>query len=228
MRHANAHSDRYHKQVKDFAALLFLFGARRVYQFVRYTLLQAAIPSLATTRRHIAGIVPAPLLNPGVSCSRIKGAKHFFEAVGYKCPFYVICSDAVSCVPILWYRCADGALLGFAVSDKDLPRVLIFPPTTMKELQEIMLKYPLATQVDAWLLAPLDPSKPAFVIAVFPQIQSPPANEIHWRLELISKLLEVVGIYVMAYCSDGAAPQLRAMKIREGVRFFARFFLLCF
>lgn len=155
-----------------------------------------------------------PLLESGICVPRVKAASEFFRRQGYNLPFLSICNDAVHILAKLDVRLPDCAILGFAFKDENLSAVC--SPDTLAELKAILAENPLATQADAWIASPLDPAIPSYVLAVFAQTSTPPAEDILRRFNYISAALQPE-YCTIAYCADGAAPQLKAMHLRREV-----------
>lgn len=192
--------------MKDFAALLLIYSNRVLHEFLCDNLLQGALPSLRTVQRHIAGYVSAPLMDPGFCIPRINAAVNYFQLHGYHCNFVHIAHDAVHILSRLSFRFTDGALLGFAIPDGELYKTLVTAPSTFEELRHAADTYPLASQAEVFLLVPLDPRVPAYIIGVFAQTAAPCAADVLCRVDTLTDYLLKAGIAPVAYCAVGRTP----------------------
>lgn len=197
--------------LKDFAALIYLYGGARVLELLLLNGLCAGLPGVDTVRRWLQTRGPAPLRESGLSYSRFNSITPFFQSLGSTVPIYHLANDGTALIPRLKFRSTDNALLGFAVSDADLPHTPLHVPDTFEELEALLDKYPLATAAEIYTLQPMDPRYPAIVIACF--AQSGPADAVvtRQRLDSIVSALGERGIHVVTFSADGAAANLSMM-----------------
>ncbi len=94
---------------------------------------------------------------------RFAAAARFYERIGYKNDFFSVCNDATAVRAAVTCRLQDNALLGLATL-RDLRC-----GATMQSIEDVALEHGIATNVDVYLLNPLDPMLPSFVLGVFPQ-----------------------------------------------------------
>lgn len=228
--HKNSHSDRYPAFVKDLAAAIFLLAGRVAYRFIQQTIFEAALPMEMTTRRHIACLGLCPVTEVGIVVERLASLPKYFSMRGYTLPFYHLASDDVAVKAELNYRHTDGALFGLAEKDETLCN-LVATPQTFKELQDIIAEKGLATRISAWILVPLDPRLPHAVCALFAEDKQATASDVARRRDTLVTCLQRVGIAVLSFSTDAAAPLLKAMKEIQHVCpfffFFCVFFLYC-
>ena len=196
--------------------MFYIVGGRRSYKFVKHSLLGSGLPSLKTVQRHIVTRSVSPLTEFGLQLSRLEALPALLQRLGYGLSAVSLAFDAVAILPSLHYRHTDGAVLGFAIDDDKLPSTLLAPPRTWPELSELLATYPLATQAEVWLVCPLDPKLPAVAVCVFTQTSSPSAPGVYRRMDVITEQLDAHGLHVINVGSDGAASQLKAMKMRSG------------
>ena len=101
-------------------------------------------------------------------------------------------------------RLNDNAIFGLCTLDA------ITAPSTVFELEMLLLKHKLAKQVDVVLLNPLDSRYPPFVLGFFPQCSTPPTDLLIERWGIVRQPLAAVGMCVIGHGADGDAAQLAA------------------
>jgi hypothetical protein len=186
-----------------------LLPERKVFSFLQRSLLDGVLPNPDTVLNHFFH-TSSPLLNePGFTLARFQRANSFYQRLNYKPMIFHMCNDATALRRLLTWRQPDNALLGLnTLAD-------IRCPDTLEELEALVAHYGIAAEVNVLLLCPLDPSKPSFVLGLFPQ-QHLQCADIHLqRWATAEEHLERFGMYVVTHGVDGAAPHLLAEKVRQ-------------
>lgn len=181
-------------------------------EFMRRTMFDGVMPSAETLKRHIRSIVGNGLEEAGFTDARFKGAIDFFVQQGYRDMIFFVCTDATSVLPAVVWRADDDALLGYAVSDHELPLYDIRAGVEVKDILAHHARHRLATQVELVLLCALAPGFPAYTLAAFPQTAAPPALGVKQQVEVAIREIEKHGAICMGYAADGASAQLSYMK----------------
>ncbi len=140
---------------------------------------------------------------------RFAAAARFYERIGYKNDFFSVCNDATAVRAAVTCRLQDNALLGLATL-RDLRC-----GATMQSIEDVALEHGIATNVDVYLLNPLDPMLPSFVLGVFPQSGKVDGKVIELRWAIIEACLAHFGIYIIAFSADGDEAHLAAMHRRQ-------------
>ncbi len=87
----------------------------------------------------------------------------------------------------------------------------VWCPNKLDPLEQLMRQYGVATELDALLLCPLDPTLPPFMLAVFPQQHSVNARVHLLRWVFAEEQLARFGMFVITH----AAPHLPAEQTRQ-------------
>lgn len=197
-----------HRQTLIFF-LFFLHSGKRLYSFLRRSVFDGALPSVDTLLTHHVTMTSPMLNEPGFTRERFRRAVEFFRASGYRPMIFHLCNDGTVLRRRIVWRRTDNAVFG--LNSLDDHRC----PDTLEELIELVKRVGYAEEVDVLMLCPLDPSKPAYVLAVFPQQHIMPAEVYLLRWAVAERELETHGAFVISHGVDGAAPHLRAEKARQ-------------
>lgn len=125
---------------------------------------------------------------------------------------FLIVNDATALLPALGYNVATDEVNGLAVSDEDLPT---FDGRAGGSLEEFLLRHKdknLATQVEVYLLVPLAPRIPPYVLGAFAQAGPQTAETVQQRLALARAGVEKHGSLVLGWAADGASAHSKLMR----------------
>lgn len=181
---------------------------RNVHDFLAETLFVGALPSITTTLKTELELL-SPLVEPGFTMERFAAAARFFERVGYSHRVFLGCNDATAVRASITCRLQDNVLLGLG----SLEDTRCGP--TLQDIQLTAQRLGIATQVDVYLLCPLDPTLPSFVLGIFPQNGRVDSDIIAMRWAIIDDCLAHFGLVVIAHCADGDSSHLSAMQRRQ-------------
>lgn len=149
------------------------------------------------------------LNEPGFTRERFKCAVSFMRDSGYTLMIFHLCNDGTVLRRRIVWRRSDNAIIGLnSLADHRCPE-------TLEELIELAKRVGFAEEVDVLMLCPLDPTRAAYVLAVFPQRHIMPADVYLRRWAVAERELETYGAFVVSHGVDGAAPHLRAEKVRQ-------------
>ena len=204
--------------LKDFSVLIYLYGGARVLNFLLANGLFGALPGPDTAKKWMMQRCPSILRESGLSVSRMDSVPIFFETFGAVSPVYHLSHDATAVLPRIRWRRPDNALLGFVVSDAELPYFDCRAPESFSELEEFMDKYRVATQAEIFVLQSMDPRLPTLVLAVFAQSGPADAGTTKSRIATIVQRLAAVGCYIMSWAADGAAANSLVMTEHWAMR----------
>lgn len=155
-------------------------------------------------------LVSSPIINePGFIRERVARAVEFYQQQKYAFPVFHLCNDATALRRGVRWRAKDNALIGLNTLDD------IRCPDTLEALDELVKHYGFASEVDILVLAPLDPSIPPYLLALFPQQHLSTADVYLQRWAIAARELERYGAYIISHGVDGAAPHLCAEKSRQ-------------
>lgn len=157
-------------------------------------------------------IVGEPLHGCGFSDSRFAGIRQHFHSLGYTSDVYIIVNDATALLPALGYYSATDEVDGLAVSDEELPTFDGRAGSSLEEFLERHRDKNLATQVEVYLLVPLTPRIPPYVLGAFAQSGSQTAETIRRRLDIARSYVEKSGMLVLAWAADGASAHVKLMR----------------
>ncbi len=151
----------------------------------------------------------------GFTVARFEAAREFFTSLGYTCPFVTCTNDATALKPELVWRQRDDALLGFVLDDDQLPFIeyAFTAGTKLSDIRKLLAKHSLGTQLELYLINPLNPRIPSFVLAAF--VDKHRASAVHaarWRT--IDKMLALHGLHVISHSCDGDPAHLSTQLAR--------------
>ncbi len=189
---------------------MFLSG-RRAYDFTVSNFFYAALPSAQSLYRNM--LRQSTITECGFTLARFQAAPAFFASVGYTSPFVMCSNDATALKPELAWRPSDNALLGFVVDDAELPVTLFTAGTKVSQIQTLIDTYKLSTQLEVYLINPLDPRIPSYVLAAFAdQHRAGVVHAARWRT--IDELLSRHGLHVISHSCDGDPAHLSTQLAR--------------
>lgn len=191
------------------------------YQFLHASLLEGALPCLSTVKSFCDVYVEAPITEYGLLYRRIAALPHWLQWIGYKLPLLAACNDATAILPRVRWRATDDAVFGAAVPDNELHRVDLRAGTSVNALLSQLAKYGLATQVEVFLVGPLDPRAPRFVVGVLAQTAGATAATTTQRWATIEDALQRFGLYVVCTGVDGGGLNVAAQHQYTTVRIIA-------
>lgn len=162
--------------------------------------------------------VEAPITEYGLLYRRVAALPHWLKRIGYDLPLLTACNDATAILPRVRWRPADDAVFGAAIPDDELHRVDMRAGTSVNALLSQLAKYGLATQVEAFLVGPLDPRAPRFVIGVLAQTAGATAATTTRRWAAIEDALHQFGLHVVCTGVDGGGSNVAAQHQHTAVR----------
>lgn len=192
--------------------LLTLLSGTTAYEFQRLNASHGAAPSLDTIRRRIKDIVGEPLRGCGFSNARFCGARDHFHSLGYTADVFLLVNDATALLPALGYNPTTDEVVGFAVSDEELPGLDTRAGTSLQAFLERFKDKKLATQVEIYLLVPLAPRVPPYILAAFGQSGSQSADTVQHRLAIARTEMEKRGALILGWAADGASAHYKLMR----------------
>lgn len=163
-------------------------------------------------RHRMKEIVGEPLHGCGFSDSRFAGIRDHFHSLGYTSDVFIIVNDATALLPALGYYSATDEVDGLAVSDEELPTLDSRAGPSLEEFLQRHSDKNLATQVEVYLLVPLAPRIPPYVLGAFAQSGSQTAERIRRRLDIARYYVEKAGMLVLAWAADGASAHVKLMR----------------
>lgn len=200
-------ASRYTELAHDFSFCVAVYGkGAAVHKFIANTLFGMLPSRQHTLHQRLKGA--AVLHEVGYLESRFAAARRYYDELGYKLHMYFTSSDATATRMEATIRLNDNAIFGLCTLDA------ISAPATVYELEMLILKHKLAKQVDVVLLNPLDSRYPPFVLGVFPQCSSPPADLLIERWGIVRQPLDALGMCIIGHGADGDAAQLAALSRR--------------
>lgn len=126
-------------------------------------------------------------------------------------------NDATSLLPALGYNLATDEVHGFALADCDLPAADLRAGASIAEFLVRHGDKQLATQVEVYLLVPLVPRMPPYILGVFAQSGSQTAETVQRRLTIAREEVEKHGSLVVGWAADGASAHFKIMRdLRSG------------
>lgn len=182
------------------------------YDFQRLNASMGAAPSVDTLKRRITELVGDPLRNCGFTDARFEAAMQHFDRLGYKANAYLLVNDATSLLPALGYNASTDEVLGFALSDEEMARLDIRAGDTVSTFLDRFDAKKLATQVEIYLLVPLAPRVPPFILGAFAQSGTQVADTVKRRLDIARAEVERRGGLVLAWAADGATTHVNLMR----------------
>ena len=200
-------ASRYSELAHDFSFCIAVYGkGAAVHKFVANTLFGLLPSRQHTLHQRLKGA--AVLHEVGYLESRFAAALRYYDELGYNLHVYFTSSDATASRMEATVRLNDNAIFGLCTLDA------ITAPSTVFELEMLLLKHKLAKQVDVVLLNPLDSRYPSFVLGFFPQCSTPPADLLIERWGIVRQPLAAGGMCVIGHGADGDAAQLAALGRR--------------
>jgi hypothetical protein len=188
------------------------------YDFQRLNASMGAAPSIDTLKRRITELVDVPLRNCGFSDARFDAALAHFDRLGYKANAYLLVNDATALLPALGYNTATDEVLGFALSDEELALLDVRAGESVSAFLDRFDAKKLATQVEVYLLVPLAPRVPPFILGAFAQSGTQAADTIKRRLDIARAEVERRGGLVLAWAADGATTHVKLMRSLRALR----------
>ena len=165
-----------------------------------------------TIRRRIKEIVGEPLRGCGFSEARFARIRNHFHALGYTSDLYLIVNDATALLPALAYNPATDEVDGFEVPDQILPTFDGRAGPSLENFLHRNMDKNLATQVEVYLLVPLAPRIPPYVLGAFAQSGSQTAETVQQRLAVARAGIERHGSLVLGWAADGASAHRKLMR----------------
>lgn len=168
-------------------------------------------------KRNYLSYQPGRITGSGILSLHLDIARAFFQQLGYPINLFSLSNDATAILPRLCYCPSNDALIGLAIEDDSLPILKIQAGTKFAQMLEYAQTYGLATQAELFLLNPLIPGFPSFVLVAFAQKSGPNAENVSRRWSIVAREMAKRGMYIVSYQSDGASAQLKAMQTRRKV-----------
>jgi hypothetical protein len=176
---------------------------------------------MSTVKSFCDVYVDAPITEYGLLYRRIAALPLWLRRIGYDLPLLAACNDATAILPRVRWRATDDAVFGAAVPDDELHRVDLRAGTSVNALLSQLAKYGLATQVEVFLVGPLDPRAPRFVIGVLAQTAGATAPTTTRRWTAIEHALQQFGLHVVCTGVDGGGSNVAAQHQHTAVRIIA-------
>lgn len=179
---------------------------------MRGTIGLGMIPSDDTLRAHITTIVGEPLLESGFTYKRLDFALEHFQRVGYNSNAFLLVNDATALLPAIGYRAVDDSVHGYAIPDEQLAQIDVRAGESLEEFMQRFHSHPLANQVEVYLLVPLAPCYPPYILAAFAQSGSQSTETISRRLVIAREEMERRGALIIGWAADGASSHFKLMR----------------
>lgn len=196
----------YPQLLHDFSFALACLGGNAPHAFLTNTLAGWLPQREYAMQKHLKSA--DVLFEPGFLSSRFSLARKFFDSHKYTGPFFTS-TDATAVRQQLTVRPQDDALLGLCTLRA------VVAGNWLQDMQANVERYGLAQVVDVFLLNPLDTRIPSFVLGVFPQKSTPKHEVLIERWSIAHRLLDELGLGVVAHGGDGDSAQLSAMLARQ-------------
>lgn len=175
-------------------------------------MLEGALPSLSTVKSFCDVYVDAPITEYGLLFRRVAALPAWLQRTGFPLPVLIGCNDATAILPRVRWRSTDDAIFGAAIPDDALPHVDLRAGTSVNALLAALAKYGLATQVEVFLVGPLDPCAPRFVVGVLAQTAGGKAATTTRRWAAIEEALRHFGLHVVCTGVDGGGSNVAAQR----------------
>lgn len=139
-------------------------------------------------------------------------AREHFHSLGYTADVFLLVNDATALLPALGYNPTTDEVVGFAISDEELPRFDTRAGASLRAFLERLMDKKLATQAEVYLLVPLAPRVPPYVLGTFAQSGSQSAETVQRRLAIARTEMEKRGALILAWAADGASAHFKLMR----------------
>ncbi len=169
-------------------------------------------PSLDTIRKRIKDIVGEPLQRCGFSDERLDNALPHFHKLNYKSDVFLLVNDATALLPALGYNVTTDEVIGFALTDEELPRLDVRAGESLEAFLQRFQECKLATQVEIYMLVPLTPHTPPYILAAFAQSGPQSGETAQQRLRTVQTEMERRGALILTWAADGASAHYKVMR----------------
>jgi hypothetical protein len=213
--HKNLLFSSLHMQVRSVNLIDFIdlmMSGSTAYQFIHATLLEGALPALATVKRFAGDITPNVICESGFTYARFDGVLPWLKSLGMP-PIVLAACDATSLLPRIRVRLSDDAVIGAAIPDSLLPTTDLRMGQSVNDLMQRLRPFGLATEIDVYMLSTPDPSKPSYYLAFFGQKKkSVTALTLRNRWQIIHDELQKRGVHLFCTAADGGGPNVSAQE----------------
>lgn len=200
---------RYDSKLKLFAAYLYLYGGRSLYEILS-TNLKLGLPSLKTVNRTVRAE-----MDYKEDDLRIEELLLYLDLKKY--PRNVcIEEDQTRVKGRIEYWSKTNQLVGFVlpISANGVPEKNCFLATSASTIKNVFLKNTMSSYINVVVAQPMQDGAYPFCIASYGTINKFDANEVNSRWDHISNRCRSYGITVDGYSGDADSKILRTMNVR--------------
>ncbi|CAF1474909.1 unnamed protein product [Rotaria sordida] len=203
---------RYDDHIQEFALLIFIFGGRNCYEFLRLNL-PAALPHISNLEliirsQELRMIECEFRFNLLKEYSQINNSNYIFVA-----------EDLTSSITCIDYDVQSNSFIGFSPPlVNGIPESNFFRTENFNELKKWFDELDKSKFINLYMVKSLALSAPPFILSAFGSNNKFTAIDIVKRWLFIHNQCLIQGIRVVGFSTDGDARYLRAMRL------FSRFF----
>lgn len=200
---------RYGSKLKLFAAYLYLFGGRKLYEDIAKNL-KTSLPSLRTVTRTVSAH-----MDYKEDDLRIEELSLYLDLKKYPRKVWIE-EDQTRIKGRIEYWSKTNQVVGFVLptTGKGLPANNCFLATSANTIKDFFLNNAMSTYVNVIVAQPIKDGAHPFCIASYGTINKFDTRDVLNRWDHISATCNSYGITVEGYSGDADSKILRAMNIR--------------
>lgn len=209
IQNSDSSSSRYHYNdvVKKFSIYLFYIGGRLLYETI-YENMKGVLPSISTLNNYVAksgGKIEEGVFDYDGLCTFLE-ERNLPKVVW-------ISEDGTRVTGKIEYDSKSNKLVGFTLPLVDgLPQTDTFLATSAKAIQNCFLTSCKSNYAYTVMAQPLSNSAPPYCLVVFGTDNRFDSNDVSKRWKHIKDNLEMRGIILLGFSSDGDTRLLKAMR----------------
>jgi hypothetical protein len=204
----------YDEHIREFALLIFIFGGRNCYEFLRLNL-PAALP-------HVSNL---ELLIRSQECKMIECEFKFNLLKEYarstNCNYIFVAKDATRSMSCVDYDALSNNFIGFSSPlVNGLPQLNYFHTDSFDVLKDWFDKTDISKFINLYMAKSLTPSAPSIILCAYGSNNQFEAIDVIKRWLFIYNQSLSQGTRVIGFSTDGDSRYLKAMRLCSG--FFAK------
>ncbi len=195
-------SNRYELPIKHIAILIWYYCGGTGYTFLSKNLPGVLPQSLSYTKAEF--LTPFPL---GFSDAIFDEAFEYYRSRNYSQMLFTISEDSTAVVPGMQWEEKENKLVGIIRGNS-----YSAPAENMKQMIDIFKSSSIACDIHVYMLNPLDPRIPSFVVGVFPSDRTETSALILSRWKIFEDMASARKMKIVGHSSDGEPKQMSAMR----------------
>jgi hypothetical protein len=195
-------SNRYELPIKQIAILIWYYCGGTGYTFLAKNLPGVLPQSLSYTKAEF--LTPFPL---GFNDAIFDEAFDYYRSRNYSQMMFTISEDSTAVVPGMQWEEKENKLVGI-IRGKEFSA----PAENMKQIIDVFKSSSIACDIHVYMLNPLDPRIPSFVIGVFPSDRKENSALILSRWKIFEDMASARKMKILGHSSDGEPKQMSAMR----------------